>query len=445
MLVRRSSHVLSSVAVLVWLLPAQSLTPLEEKIVASVNADKQNSEELLEQMVNINSGTLNPAGVHKMADLLKPKFESLGFTCRFIPQEEVGRAGHMSCQRKGESGKRVLLIGHMDTVFETDSPFQKFTREGDKTSGPGVADMKGGLAIMLSALKALNENRALHNTSITVFLTGDEERPGEPLSIARRDLIEAGKNSDAALEFEGGVQNGGKDAASITRRSSYQWVLTATGKAAHSSGVFGQDVGDGAIYEISRILDRFNHELREPSLTYNVGLILGGTKASYDGSTATGTAAGKANVVAAQANAIGDVRTVSEEQYRRVQGKMRQIVADHLPGTSAEIEFKDGYPSMPETAGNKELLRELNKVNRSLNMDMMEPLDASRRGAGDVSFVAPYVASISGLGAYGAGAHAPGETIQLGRQPEQTRRVALYIYKLTHKGREAFEEEGSKH
>jgi glutamate carboxypeptidase len=324
------------------------------------------------------------------------------------------------------------MIGHMDTVFEADNPFQKFTREGEKTSGPGVADMKGGLAIMLSALKALNENHALDNTSITAFLTGDEERPGEPLSIARRDLIEAGKNSDAALEFEGGVQNGGKDAASITRRSSYQWVLTATGKAAHSSGVFGEDVGDGAIYEISRILDRFNHELREPSLTYNVGLIVGGTKASYDGSTATGTAAGKANVVAAQAKAVGDIRTVSEEQYGRVRQKMRQIVADHLPGTSAEIGFKDGYPSMPETAGNRELLRELNEVNRSLNMDVMEPLDASRRGAGDLSFVAPYVAGISGLGAYGAGAHAPGETIRLERQPEQTRRVALYIYKLTH-------------
>ena len=129
MLVRRSSHVLSSVAVLVWLLPAQSLTPLEEKIVASVNADKQNSEELLEQMVNINSGTLNPAGVHNMADLLKPKFESLGFTCRFIPQEEVGRAGHMSCQRKGESGKRVLL-----TLYSEADPRLEESYIGNETA-----------------------------------------------------------------------------------------------------------------------------------------------------------------------------------------------------------------------------------------------------------------------------------------------------------------------
>src|SRR3954447_201864 len=432
MFLNRSSHFLPSLALLVSVSSAQSLTPVEQKIIGSVNADQKASADLLEQMVNINSGTLNPAGVRKMADFLRPKFESLGFTCRFIPMDEVQRGDHMSCERKGTSGKRVLLIGHMDTVFEADSPFQKFTREGGKTSGPGAADMKGGLAIMLSALKALNENHALENTTITAFLTGDEERPGEPLSIARRDLIEAGKNSDAALEFEGGVQNGGKDAASITRRSSYQWVLTATGKTAHSSGVFSKNVGDGAIYEISRILDRFNHELREPSLTYNVGLVVGGTNASYDAGTATGIAAGKVNVVAAQAQAVGDMRTVTDEQYHRVQDKMRKIVSENLPGTTASIEFKDGYPSMPETAGNKELLKELNEVNQALSMDIMEPLDASRRGAGDLSFVAPYVASISGLGSYGGGgAHAPGETINLARQPEQTRRMALYLYKLT--------------
>jgi len=166
----------------------------------------------------------------------------------------------------------------MDTVFEPDSPFQKFEQTGNKTSGPGAADMKGGLVIMLSALKALNENRALDGTNITVFLTGDEERPGEPLSIARRDLIETGKASDAALEFEGGVQNGGHDAASIARRSAYQWVLTTTGKTAHSSGVFNKGVGDGAIYEMSRILYRFDKELRDPGLTYNVGLIVGGNQ-----------------------------------------------------------------------------------------------------------------------------------------------------------------------
>jgi glutamate carboxypeptidase len=345
--------------------------------------------------------------------------------------DEVHRAGHMICQRQGTHGKRVLLIGHMDTVFEASSPFQKFTRDGDTGTGPGASDMKGGLVIMLGALKALNENHALDGANITVFLSGDEERPGKPLSIARRDLIEAGKNSDAALEFEGGVQIDGHDAASISRRSAYEWVLTTSGKTAHSSGIFGKNVGDGAIYEMARILDRFQQELREPDLTYSVGLIAGGTKASYDEAAATATASGKINVVPAQAQAAGDIRTVTDEQYKRVQDRMRQIVSEHLPGTSGEIEFEEGYPSMPETAGNRELLQKLNEVNRELGMDIMQPFDPAHRGAGDLSFVAPYVASISGLGAYGHGAHAPGETINLARMPDQTRRVALYIYELT--------------
>jgi glutamate carboxypeptidase len=409
-----------------------ALTAEQQKIVASVKANEEYSTALLKQLVDINSGTLNPAGVRKVANVLRPQFESLGFSCRWIPMEEVHRAGHLVCSREGKTGKRVLLIGHMDTVFEPDSPFQKFEEKDGKTVGPGSADMKGGLVIMLSALKALNENHDLDGTSVTAFLTGDEERPGEPLSIARRDLIAAGKASDAALEFEGGVQNGGQDAASIARRSAYTWILTTTGKTAHSSGVFGKGVGDGAIYEMSRILYRFDQELHDPGLTYNVGLIVGGTQASYDPSTATASASGKVNVVPAKAQAVGDMRTVTDEQYKRTQEKMLKIIGEHLPGTSAEIEFKDGYPSMPETEGNKALLKHLNKVNRELGMDIMEPLDPSRRGAGDLSFVAPYVASISGLGSYGAGAHAPGESINIKRQPEQTRRVALYLYELTH-------------
>ncbi len=410
---------------------SQSLTAEQQKIIASVNADQQASLNLLQQLVDINSGTLNTPGVRQVASVLQPRFEALEFSCRFISMDEVHRAGHLVCERKGTHGKRVLLIGHMDTVFETDSPFQKFVVNGNTATGPGSSDMKGGLVIILSALKALNENHTLDGRNITVFLTGDEERPGEPLSIARRDLIEAGKQSDAALEFEGGVQIQGHDAASIARRSAYQWILTTSGKSAHSAGVFGKNVGDGAIYELARILDQFNQDLREPDLTYNVGLVVGGTSASYDEATATGTASGKVNIVAAHAQAAGDIRTVTDEQYKRVQDKMRQIVSHHLPGTSAEIQFKEGYPSMPATGANKELLKELNEVNRSLGLDIMEPLDPSRRGAGDLSFVAPYVASISGLGAYGSGAHAPGETINLARQPDQTRRVALFIYKLT--------------
>jgi len=411
-------------------LAAQSLTPEQQRIVAAVNADADNSLKLLEQIVNINSGTLNPAGVRRVADVLRPRFEELGFTCRFIPMEEVHRAGHLECEHKGTHGRRVLLIGHMDTVFEPSSPFQKFERKGNIAVAPGSEDMKGGLAIILSSLKALKTAGALDGTNIIVFLTGDEERHGEPLSISRRDLIEAGKRSDAALEFEAGVRQAGKDMASIARRSSYSWTVKTTGITGHSAGVFGAS-GFGAIYEMARVIDEFRQELREPDLTYNVGLITGGATENYDASTATASASGKANIIAASAEAHGDIRTVTDEQYQRVRKKMVEIVAKHLKGTSAEIIFEEGYPSMPPTDANKALLSELNKVNRELGADVMEPFDPSRRGAGDLSFVAPYVASISGLGAYGSGGHAPGETIELNSQTPQARRVALFIYALT--------------
>jgi glutamate carboxypeptidase len=411
-------------------LAGQTLTPLQRKIVAAVDADAQDSLALLERIVNINSGTLNPEGVKRVADVLRPRFEELGFACRFIPMEQVHRAGHLVCSRAGSHGKRVLLIGHMDTVFEPSSPFQKFERKGDIAVAPGSEDMKGGLVIILSSLKALNSVGVLDGTNITVFLTGDEEKAGDPLSISRRDLIEAGKHSDAALEFEAGVRQAGHEMASIARRSSYSWVLKTTGQTGHSAGVFGE-AGFGAIYELARILDAFRQELREPDLTYNVGLITGGATASYDAATASASATGKSNIIPAVAEAVGDIRTVTDEQYDRVRKKMQEIVAKHLKATSAEIEFKEGYPSMPATDANKALLGELNKVNGELGVGVMEPYDPSRRGAGDLSFVAPYVASISGLGAYGSGGHAPGETIELLSQAPQARRVALFIYALT--------------
>src|ERR1700679_4289331 len=99
-------------------LAGQSLTTEQQSIISAVNADADDSLKLLEQIVNINSGTLNPAGVRKVAEVLRPRFEALGFTCKFIPMEEVHRAGHLVCERHGSHGKRVLLIGHMDTVFE---------------------------------------------------------------------------------------------------------------------------------------------------------------------------------------------------------------------------------------------------------------------------------------------------------------------------------------
>jgi glutamate carboxypeptidase len=305
-------------------------------------------------------------------------------------------------------------------------------REGRYASGPGANDMKGGDVVILYALKALHAAGALEGTTITVAMTGDEESPGRPLEIARRDLLQAGRDSDVALEFETGARDSAMEYATVARRSSSGWTLTVRGRTAHSSGVFGEGTGSGAIFEASRILNAFHEELRgEQYLTFNPGVIVGGTDVRYDPGESRGTAFGKTNVVAQTAIVTGDIRTITDEQLQRTRERMRAIVERHLPQTQAEIVFSDGYPSMPPTEGNHALLALLNTVNRDLGTPPMEALDPGRRGAADVSFVAPYVDALAGLGANGSGAHGPNERIDLETLPLQVKRAALLIYRLT--------------
>jgi glutamate carboxypeptidase len=410
---------------------AAGLAPAERKMVAAVEADHDRNLKLLEELVKVNSGTMNLAGVTKVGQMLRPDFEALGFEVRWAPMATVGRAGHLVATHKGNGrGKRLLLIGHLDTVFEPDSPFQGWTRRGDIVEGPGVGDMKGGDVIMLAALRAMQAAGTLKDADITVVLTGDEEKPGSPLSVARADLVAAGKASDVALDFEGLARKDGQDLGSIARRSSTSWTIRAHAKSGHSSGVCQPSSGCGAIYELARILDEFRRELPEPNLTYNVGMVLGGSSAELNAGDTGGQAAGKPNVIAAEAIARGDIRTLSTEQEARVRERMKVIVARHLDKTGAEIQFADdGYPPMAPTEGNKALLAKLNQVNAALGLPQMPAGDPAARGAGDISFVA-FIDGLVGLGMAGEGSHAPGETADLRSLDVQAKRAALLMSRL---------------
>jgi glutamate carboxypeptidase len=411
----------------------QALTPVERRIAAYADAHAEEAIGLLERAVNVNSGTGNAAGVREVGRMFAAELDSLGFETRWVDlPDSLGRAGHLFAERRGGRGKRLLLIGHLDTVFEKDSPFQRFQRSGGTASGPGTNDMKGGDVIIVYALRALQAAGVLRDTRIVVAMTGDEENPGRPLSVARAALIEAGKRSDAALEFEGASRDStGLVTVVTSRRSSGAWTLRVTARAGHSSGVFGEGVGSGAIYEAARILEAFRTQLREPGLTYSAALALGGTDVVYDSTGSRGRASGKTNVIPASAVVTGDLRTLTDEQLRRTQERMRAIVAASLPETRARISFDEGYPSMPPTGGNLALLATLNEVNRALGLRLADPNDPARRGAGDISFVAPHVSGIGGLGADGAGSHTDRETIDLTTLPRQIQRAALLIYRLT--------------
>jgi glutamate carboxypeptidase len=334
---------------------AASLTAEESKIVTSVTAHHDENVALLEQLVNINSGTFNFAGVRKVGDILRAKLDALGMVTRWVPMDEAGRAGHLIAEHKGDGhGQRALMIGHLDTVFEPSSPFQKWVRTGDSAEGPGSNDMKGGDIVILSALRALKESGALDRIDVTAIFSGDEERVGEPVAIARRDMVLAAKQSDYALDFETQGREDGHDKIDISRRSSGNWKLIVSAKSGHSGGV-GRSGGFGANYELARIVDEFRRELPEPNLTYNVSLIAGGMATTQDKMGTAVTAEGKDNIIAGSAIAFGDLRTLSNDQTTRVQQKMREIVARHLDGATAEITFDDLYPAMAPTKASQKL------------------------------------------------------------------------------------------
>ncbi len=408
------------------------LSAVERRLVAASVAEVPRSIELLETLVNINSGTFNLEGVAQVGQIMRRELDGLGFQTRWIPMQEVGRSGHLVAEKKGTGrGKRMLLIGHLDTVFEKDSPFQKYVRRGEEAEGPGVNDMKDGLAIMVAALRAMKTAGTLGAAHIIIVLSGDEERPGRPIDVARRDMREAASRSDVALEFESLATKDGRDVGSISRRSSSGWMLQVSAKSGHSSGMFSRDAGFGAAYEMARILDAFRKELREPSATYNAGLVVSGATANIDAAGASGGITGKTNIIPAIALVRGDLRTIDNEQTGRIRRRMSEVVSQSLPNTSAKIEFEEGYPAMPPTEGNRKLLAMLNRVNAKLGLEAMGELDPLERGAGDIAFVADKLDGLIGFGAAGQGGHAPGETVELDSFDRQIKRAALLMTVLS--------------
>jgi len=421
---------LGALALFVSAPAAAALSPAEQAMVRTVDAEQARTTSMLQRWVDQNSGTMNIAGVQAVRAMVEPEFQQLGFKTEWIDMKDAGRAGHLVARHAGSrNGKRLLLIAHLDTVFEPDSPFQRWTREGDLGHGPGSGDDKGGIAVIVAALRAMQAAGTLKNANITVFLTGDEEDAGSPISISRRDLVAEGKKADAALDFEDLAQEDGMDMGSTARRSAGSWTLTVSGRSAHSAGVGAGNYG--AIYDLARIIDQFRRELPEDKLTYNVGLIGGGQSVKLDPGKIRLEATGKTNIIAATAVARGDLRAISQEQIERTRAKMRAIVAQPLAGATAEISFdEDAYPPMPPTDGNRALLARLNRVNADMGLAPMGELDPSRRGAGDISFVAADVDGLVGLGPASDGSHTDKEAVDIPSIFKQAKRAAILMSRL---------------
>lgn len=431
---RRISGALLALTALAYLQTARAdgLDPTEQKIVTEIKAHAPQALALLEQSVLINSGTMNTRGVRDVGQLFRKQFDELGFSTRWIElPPEMHRAGHLVATRDGNRGKRLLLLGHLDTVFEPGSDVPMWKRDGDKVRGQGVSDMKGGDVIVIEALRALHRVGALDGTRIAVMFTGDEEEAGNPKSVSRGDMVELAKRSDVALSFEGSIPDkNGQATATVGRRATATWELEVKARQGHSMAVFGAN-GYGAVYETARILDAFRQQVIEPGLTFNPGVILGGTEVAFDEATSRGTAFGKTNVIANTATVKADLRYLDYPQRDRTQARMRDIVAQNLPGTSATIAFHDSYPPMAVTPGNLKVLDLYSRASQDAGLGTIAPLPAEARGAGDIQFVAPLLDSLDGLGASGNGAHSPNEDLDVGSIERGAVRAALLIYRLT--------------
>lgn len=408
-----------------------ALSADERRMVATVEASNPQALRLLERVVNINSGTQNVEGVRAVGKIFQQEFDALGFRTRWIDGAPFERAGHLVAEHPG-SGPKLLLIGHLDTVFEADSPFQAFERiDETHARGPGIIDMKGGNVVMLEALRALKAIDALESMHIVAVLTGDEEDAGEPLSLAREALIGAARGAAAAIGFEDGP--GDPKTAVISRRGTSSWTVRVTATPAHSSQIFRADIGAGAIFEAARILTAFREQLAgQPHLTFNPGTILGGTTVEHDPVQTRGTAFGKTNVVAEHAVVHGDMRTLSPEQLAAAKQTMRTIVAASLPHARSTIEFEDGYPPLAPTDGNRRLLALYDQASRDVGAGPVTAVDPDRAGAADVSFVAGEVPLIlDGIGLMGSNDHTVKETADLATLPSQSKRAAVFLLRLS--------------
>ena len=423
---------------------ATTLSKEEQKVMDYIDANMPRAIALLKESVDINSGTLNIEGVKKVGAIFAREFEKANFKTKWIPMpDSLRRAGHLvasigfnnasekaTSKTKTNKGKKLFLIGHLDTVFEPDMPANPFTMINDSTAtGQGVTDMKGGDVVMIIAIQALQAQGLLKDANIIAYLTGDEEHAGYPREVSRGDFIETAKQTEIALAFEGA---NGLNSVATARRGASGWLLNVKAKTGHSSGVFTAGAGYGAIYEAARIVNEFRVQLStEKYLTFNPGVFIGGSEMNYDETKATGTAIGKTNIISPAVTVTGDLRFLTEEQKINARKKMQAIVDNSLAGTKATIEFQDGIPSMAPTDGNNKVLEVISAVTQAMGVGPTTAGDPGSRGAGDISYIAAYVDCIDGLGSSGRGAHAPGETINLKELPNLIKRAALTIYRLS--------------
>ena len=381
-----------------------TISATEQAILANISENKQNQADFLAELVRINSFTENKAGVDRVGQRIVDELSGIGYEHRPVDSGEGIGQFHRLVPPKG-SAKRIALLGHLDTVFPPDSGFVDFTVDGDRLRGPGVLDMKGGLAVVVFALKALKEQGV--EAGVTVFLNSDEEI-GSPHS--KPWLCGHLTNMDAALVFEGGRD---EDALITCRKGSGRMFVRTSGRAAHAG--MRHHEGINAAVQLCHAciaLDGLTDYARQ--VTVNIGVVGGGIAK---------------NVVPESAEALVDFRYVDPADLEALRAAVKTIeTSTFVDGATTEIELIHARPPMPRTDEGVELMRRYADASLAVGLTCGEaPLQG---GGSDANLVAlENVPVIDGLGPFGGGFHTVDEWIYAQSLVLKTQALAVFLHR----------------
>lgn len=370
-------------------------------------------EGLLEKLVDINSGTQNVEGLEQVRSVLIPEFEALGFV---TTSTDLGEGRKLLSFQLPGSTPELLLVGHLDTVFEkTTGPAQRLRRQGDRLSGPGVIDMKGGVVLMLDVLESLKDTGLLQHIKVVL---NDDEETGSPRS--KEALRQAAQGLRYALVFEPGLPDG----SVVASQSGVRWLrLTVKGRGAHAG--LEPERGVNACVEASHKASRLDALTSfQKGLTVNVGTLSGGTKP---------------NIVCEEASLMLDIRYRQEADWvatlKRIERIQREMtVSNPLLGVSptATLETVAELPSLTP-----ERTRELRERVAQAAASVGQRIEARHVGYGsDGNHLAESgIQLLVGLGPYGGGMHTQDEFLSLkGYAKRRSLNRALIQRILTNKG-----------
>ncbi len=373
----------------------------KDRILSFVKEHAEKQLELVNVLCNENSHTYNPEGTNRVAAMLLEAVGGIFPHHEVIDETEVGNH-HILRTRSGS--KAIYLLGHLDTVFPPDHPFQTCTAEGDWLTGPGTGDMKGGLAVLVYALKALRECGIMDRLGITLILGADEEIG----SVMSHTLYEREReNAIACLTAECAGPSG---EIVVSRNGKAGGRLECDGEARHVGRVSGEKTS--AILEIAHkiaALESLNDY--DSALTVNVGTVDGGLGPS---------------TVPGHASCLVDLRWRNERQYDDLLDKVRRIASDtHQPLSRCRFTVLNHRPAMPSNDRTGKMFDALALTANSLGIDLGREY---RRGTSDANYFGSVgIPTLDGFGPVCEGDHTPNERIFIPSLAERTALLALFL------------------